>query len=125
MKVYSSEQIRNIVLLGHGGAGKTTLAEAMAHVDGITKRQGRVEDGNTISDFDKEEIKRGFSISASCIPIEWNDCKLNILDAPGYFDFAGETKEAVRVADSAIIVVSGKSGVEVGTEIAWEYAEEM
>ncbi len=125
MKIYSSEQIRNIVLLGHGGAGKTTLAEAMAHVDGLTKRQGKVTDGNTISDFDKEEIKRGFSINTSCIPIEWDDCKINILDSPGYFDFVGESKQATRVADSAIIVVSGKSGVEVGTEIAWEHAEEM
>lgn len=125
MKVYSSEQIRNVVLLGHGGAGKTTLVEAMAHVDGIVTRQGKVDDGNTISDFDKEEIKRGFSINTSCIPIEWQDCKLNLLDAPGYFDFVGEAKEATRVADSAIIVVSGKSGVEVGTEKAWEHADEM
>jgi len=125
MKIYSSEQIRNIVLLGHGGSGKTTLVEAMAYVDGIVTRQGKVTDGNTISDFDKEEIKRGFSISTSCIPIEWQDCKLNLLDAPGYFDFVGEAKEATRVADSGIIVVSGKSGVEVGTEKAWEYADEM
>ncbi len=125
MKVYSSEQIRNIVLLGHGGAGKTTLAEAMAHVAGLTKRQGKVTDGNTISDFDKEEVKRGFSINTSSIPIEWEDCKINILDSPGYFDFVGEAKQATRVADSAVIVVSGKSGVEVGTEIAWEHADEM
>ncbi len=125
MKIYSSEQIRNVVLLGHGGSGKTTLVEAMAHVDGIVTRQGKVDEGNTISDFDKEEIKRGFSISTSCIPIEWQDCKMNLLDAPGYFDFVGEAKEATRVADSAIIVVSGRSGVEVGTEKAWEYAEEM
>ncbi|PKM52347.1 MAG: elongation factor G [Firmicutes bacterium HGW-Firmicutes-7] len=125
MKVYSSEEIRNIVLLGHGGSGKTTIVEAMAHEVGITKRQGKVEEGNTISDFDKEEIKRGFSINTSCIPIEWQDCKINVLDAPGYFDFVGETKQATRVADSAIIVVSGKAGVEVGTEKAWEYAEEM
>ncbi|MBC7959639.1 MAG: elongation factor G [Vallitaleaceae bacterium] len=125
MKIYSSEEIRNVVLLGHGGCGKTTLVEAMAHEVGITKRQGKVEEGNTISDFDKEEIKRGFSISTSCIPIEWQDCKINVLDAPGYFDFAGDAKQATRVADSAIIVVSGKAGVEVGTEKAWEYAEEM
>ena len=125
MKIYSSEQIRNIVLLGHGGAGKTTLAEAMAHVANVSKRQGKVTDGNTISDFDKEEIKRGFSINTSCIPIEWEECKINILDTPGYFDFVGEAKEATRVADSAIIVVSGRSGTEVGTEIAWEHADEM
>lgn len=125
MKVYASEEIRNIVLLGHGGAGKTTLAEAMAHVAGLTKRQGKVTDGNTISDFDKEEIKRGFSINTSSIPIEWEDTKINVLDTPGYFDFVGEAKEATRVADSAVIVVSGKSGIEVGTEMAFEYANEM
>ncbi|MFP4697703.1 MAG: elongation factor G [Eubacteriales bacterium] len=125
MNVYSSEQIRNIALLGHGGAGKTTLVEAMTHVAGITKRQGKIEEGNTLSDFDKEEIKRGFSIGTSIIPLEWEGCKLNILDTPGYFDFAGEVKEAVRVADSSVIVISGKAGVEVGTEKAWEYAEEM
>lgn len=125
MNSYSSEKIRNVVLLGHGGSGKTTLVEAMARISKITTRQGRVEDGNTISDFDKEEIKRGFSINTSCIPIEWQDCKINILDAPGYFDFAGEAKVATRVADSAIIVISGRSGVEVGTEKAWEYADEM
>ncbi len=116
MKIYSSEQIRNVALLGHGGSGKTTLTEAVAKVVGIIKRQGKVEEGNTISDFDKEEIKRGFSINTTCIPIEWQDCKINLLDTPGYFDFMGEAKEATRVADSAIIVVSGKSGIEVGTE---------
>ncbi|MBN2222001.1 MAG: elongation factor G, partial [Vallitaleaceae bacterium] len=97
----------------------------MARVAGITKRQGKVTEGNTISDFDKEEIKRGFSINTSCIPIEWETCKMNILDAPGYFDFVGEAKQATRVADSAVIVVSGKSGVEVGTELAFEYADEV
>lgn len=124
MKIYSSEEIRNIVLLGHGGSGKTTLVEAMAHEIGITKRQGKVDDGTTISDFDKEEIKRAFSISTSCIPIEWKKNKINVLDAPGYFDFAGETMQAIRVADSGVILVSGKAGVEVGTEKAWEYVEE-
>lgn len=125
MKVYSSEKIRNVVLLGHGGSGKTTLAESMAHVAGETKRKGTVLDGNTISDFDKEEIKRGFSINTTTLEIEWDDCKINLLDSPGYFDFLGEAKQATRVADSAVIVVSGKSGVEVGTEIAWEHADEM
>lgn len=125
MKIYSSEEIRNVVLLGHGGSGKTTLTEAMAFSAGIIKRQGRVEEGNTISDFDKEEIKRGFSLNTSCIPIEMPDCKINILDSPGYFDFVGEAKQATRVADGGVIVISGKSGVEVGTEKAWEYCEEM
>ncbi len=125
MKLYSSEQIRNVVLLGHGGSGKTTLAEAMAHVAGITKRQGKVEEGNTISDFDKQEIKRQFSINTSSVPIEWENIKINFLDTPGYFDFVGEVKEGVRVADSAVIVVSGRSGIEVGTEKVWEYADEL
>lgn len=125
MNVYKTQDVRNIVILGHGGCGKTTLVEAMAYVTGITKRQGRVEDGNTISDYDKEEIKRKFSISTSVIPIEWNYWKINILDTPGYLDFVGETEEALAAADGAIIVVSGKSGVEAGTEKAWDYCEKF
>lgn len=125
MKNYSTQNIRNIVLLGHGNSGKTTLVEAMAYVAGLTKRQGSVADGNTVSDYDKEEIKRKFSIAASLMSFEWKESKFNVLDTPGYFDFVGEVKQAVRVADSALILVSGRSGVEVGTEKAWEYAEEM
>ncbi|HAB95037.1 MAG TPA: elongation factor G, partial [Lachnospiraceae bacterium] len=123
MKVYTTDKIRNVVLLGHGGAGKTTLAEAMCYLAGLTSRMGKVEDGNTVSDFTKEEQKRGFSIKTSVIPIEWQDCKINILDTPGYFDFVGEVEEAISVADAAIIVISGKAGVEVGTERAWELCE--
>ncbi len=123
MKVYRTDEIRNVVLLGHGGCGKTSLAEAMAYVSGATNRMGKVSDKNTISDFDKEEQKRGFSISASLIPIEWEKAKINILDTPGYFDFVGEVEEAVSAADAAIIVVSGKAGVEVGTEKAWELCD--
>ncbi|MGI6118181.1 MAG: elongation factor G [Bilifractor sp.] len=123
MKVYRTDKIRNVVLLGHGGAGKTTLAEAMAYLSGITNRLGKVADGNTVSDYDKEEIKRKFSISTSVIPIEWNDCKINILDTPGFFDFVGEAEEAASAADAAVIVVSGKSGVEVGTQKAWNLCE--
>ena len=123
MKVYTTDKIRNIVLLGHGGAGKTTLAEAMCYLAGLTSRVGRVEDGNTVSDFTKEEQKRGFSIKTSLIPVEWQDCKINILDTPGYFDFVGEVEEAISVADAAIIVISGKAGVEVGTERAWDICE--
>ena len=123
MKVYTTDKIRNVVLLGHGGAGKTTLAEAMCYLAGVTSRVGKVEDGNTVSDFTKEEQKRGFSIKTSVIPIEWQDCKINILDTPGYFDFVGEVEEAISVADAAIIVISGKAGVEVGTERAWELCE--
>ena len=123
MKVYRTDEIRNVVLLGHGGSGKTSLAEAMAYVSGATNRMGKITDGNTIRDFDKEEQKREFSISTSLIPIEWEKAKINILDTPGYFDFVGEVEEAVSAADAAVIVVSGKAGVEVGTEKAWELCD--
>ena len=123
MKVYRTDEIRNVVLLGHGGCGKTSLVEAMAYVSGATNRMGKVTDGNTISDFDKEEQKREFSISTTLVPIEWEKAKINILDTPGYFDFVGEVEEAVSVADAAVIVVSGKAGVEVGTEKAWELCD--
>ncbi len=123
MDVFRTDRIRNVVLLGHGGAGKTSLAEAMAYLSGITSRLGKVTDGNTISDFDKEEIKRKFSISTSVIPVEWGKVKINVLDTPGYFDFVGEVEEAVGAADAAIIVVSGKDGVQVGTQKAWELCE--
>lgn len=123
MKVYTTDKIRNVVLLGHGGCGKTSLAEAMAYLAGLTKRMGTVTDGNTMSDYDKEEIKRQFSIHTSVIPIPWGDVKVNILDTPGYFDFVGEVEEAVSAADAAIIVVSGKAGIETGTKKAWEICE--
>ena len=123
MKVYTTDKIRNVVLLGHGSAGKTTLAEAMCFTAGITSRMGRVEDGNTISDFSKEEQKRGISINTSLLPIEWKDYKINVLDTPGFFDFIGEVEQAISVADAAVIVVSGKDGVQVGAEKAWELCD--
>ena len=123
MKVFTTDKIRNVVLLGHGGSGKTTVVEAMAYLSGLTNRMGKVADGNTISDYDKEEIKRGFSINTSVIPIIWGDTKINILDTPGFFDFVGEAEEAVSAADAAIIMISGKSGVEVGTQKAWELCD--
>ena len=123
MKVYTTDKIRNVVLLGHGGCGKTTLAEAMCYLSGVTSRMGKVEDKNTVSDFTKEEQKRGISIRTSVIPLEWQDCKINVLDTPGYFDFIGEVEEAMSVADAAIIVISGKAGVEAGTERAWDLCE--
>ena len=121
MNVYTTDKIRNIVLLGHGGCGKTSLTEAMAYLGGLISRMGKVADKNTVSDFGKEEQKRQFSISTSVVPIEWEGVKINILDTPGYFDFVGEVEEAVSAADAAIIVVSGKAGVEVGTKkiIIW------
>lgn len=128
MNVYGTKQIRNVVLLGHGGAGKTTVAEALALVTGTTKRMGKVPEGTTISDYDKEEIKRQFSISTTLIPLEYQGedgpIKINLLDTPGYFDFVGEVEEAISVADAAIIVVNCKAGIEVGTEKAWELCEE-
>ena len=127
MNVYGTEQIRNVVLLGHGGSGKTTVAEAMAFLTGVTKRMGKVPDGNTISDYDKEEIKRQFSISTTLIPLEYQGesgpIKINLLDTPGFFDFVGEVEEAISVADAAIIVVNCKAGIEPGTEKAWEICE--
>ena len=128
MDIYGTKQIRNVVLLGHGGAGKTTVAEALAYLTGVTKRMGKVADGNTISDYDKEEIKRQFSISTTMVPIEYEGAegkiKINLLDTPGYFDFVGEVEEAVSAADAAIIVVNCKAGIEVGTEKAWDLCEE-
>ena len=123
MDVFRTDRIRNVVLLGHGGAGKTSLVEAMAYLSGITNRLGKVTDGNTVSDFDKEEIKRKFSITTSLVPIQWDKCKINVLDTPGFFDFVGEAEEAAAAADAAVIVVSGKSGVQVGTQKAWELCE--
>ena len=116
MNIYTTDKIRNVVLLGHGGSGKTSLVEAMAYLAGITSRMGKVTDGNTLSDFGKEEQKRKFSISTSVVPVEWDGCKINLLDTPGYFDFIGEAEEAASAADAAIIVVSGKAGIEVGTQ---------
>ena len=124
MATIETKRIRNIALLGHGGSGKTSLAESMIYMCGGTDRLGKVADGNTVCDYDAEEIKRGFSLSASLANITWKDCKINILDTPGYLDFVGEASQALRVADSAIIVVDGKAGIEVGTELAWNYVEE-
>ena len=123
MGVIETKSIRNVALLGHGGCGKTSLAEAMLYITGATDRLGKVADGNTVSDFDAEEAKRGFSLSASVMNMMWKDCKINLLDTPGYLDFVGEVNQALRVADSAVIVIDGKAGIEVGTELAWGYAE--
>ena len=123
MNVYKTENIRNVVLLGHGGAGKSTLAEAFGFTTGVITRMGTIADGNTISDFDKEEQKRQFSISTTIIPIEFNGIKINVIDTPGYFDFIGATEEGLSVADAAVIVVNAKSGIEVGAIKAWGFCE--
>ncbi len=123
MKVYETSQIRNVVVLGHGGCGKTTLMEAMAYVTNVTNRQGKVEEGNTISDFDKEEQKRLMSIGMSVVPIEYEDVKVNFLDTPGSFDFPGEVEEAISAAGAAIIVINAKAGIQSGTVKSWEFCE--
>jgi len=124
MKNYKYDNVRNIALLGHGNSGKTTLTEAILFTLKQTKRMGRVEDGSTVSDYDKSEMERGFSIGTSVIPVEWNNSKYNIIDTPGYFDFVGETFSSLRVAGSAVVVVDASSGIEVGTEKAWSYCED-
>ncbi len=124
MKGYKSDKIRNIALLGHGNTGKTTLTEAILFDLNQIKRMGKIEEGTTVSDYDKAEIAKKFSIGNSLIPVEYNASKLNIIDTPGYFDFVGETFSALRVAGSAVILVDAQSGVEVGTEKAWRYCED-
>lgn len=125
MKDYTVEKLRNVCLLSHGGAGKTTLAEAMLFNTGVLDRFGKVNDGNTTTDYDPEEIRRKISINTAIAPCEWNECKINVIDTPGYFDFVGEVKQGIRVSDSAIILVPAKGGVAVGTEKSWEYAKEQ
>jgi elongation factor G len=122
---YPTENIRNVVLVGHGGAGKTSLAEAFLFRSGATTRMGKVTEGNTVCDFEEEEIRKGISISTALAPVEWLDHKINVLDAPGYADFTSEMRAAMRVADLAVFVVSGVEGLEVQTEAAWQYADEL
>ena len=124
MKVFTTDNIRNISLLGHRGSGKTTLIESILYVKDYIKRKGDVENGTTVSDFDKEEIRRIFSINTSLIPVEHNNVKLNFLDTPGYFDFVGEVISSLRVSASAVLVLDATAGVEVGTEKAWKLLEE-
>lgn len=124
MKTYNADKIRNVALLGHSSCGKTTITEALLLNTKVTNRMGKVEDGNTVSDFDKEEKERQVSIGTSVIPIEYKDTKINFLDTPGYFDFVGEVYGALRVADSAVLVIDASSGIEVGTEKSWKYLEQ-
>ena len=124
MAHYAPNAIRNVALIGHGSTGKTTLSEALLFRTGVISRMGRVEDGSTVSDWDPDEHRRGFSINLSLLPLEWNGCKVNIIDTPGYPDFLGEVKCALRAADAALIVVDAASGIQVGTEFAWQYADE-
>jgi elongation factor G len=124
MKEYGTGSIRNVALVGHGSAGKTSLAEALLHNTGATTRLGKIEDGTTASDFDEEETRRKISIYTSLIPCEYQDHKINLLDTPGFTDFVGEVKSALRVVEAAVVLVDAVSGVEVGTELVWQYADE-
>ena len=119
MKQYTTDKLRNVALVAHGGAGKTSLAEALLFQAGATNRLGSVDQGTSILDYDPEEVKRKISITTSVAPIEWKGYKINILDTPGYFDFVGEVIGSLRVADGAVIVVCATNGVEVGTEKVW------
>ena len=125
MKEYSSKAIRNVALVSHSSAGKTILAEAFLHFTGAATRLGKIDEGNTVSDFDDEEIRRGISLYSTVIPVEYKDVKINVLDTPGYTDFVGELISALSVADSAIVAVEAVSGFEVGTEIAWQYCDKF
>ena len=122
MQNIETKRIRNVALLGHSGSGKTSLAEALLHVAGASDRFGNVPDGTTVCDYDPEEIKRGFSLASKVAPFMWKNTKINVLDTPGFLDFVGEVNQALRVADAALILVDGKAGIEVGTELAWDNA---
>ena len=124
VKEYPAENIRNVALISHSGAGKTTIGDAMLFISGGNDRFGKVDEETSVLDFDPEEIKRKTTISTSVAPIEWRGRKINILDTPGYFDFVGEVRSALRVSDGAIVVVDATGGVEVGTELVWQYASE-
>ncbi|MGC8880384.1 MAG: GTP-binding protein, partial [Anaerolineae bacterium] len=121
---YTTEQLRNVILLGHGSSGKTSLSEAILFSAGAINRMGRVEDGTTVSDSDEEEIRRRISLNLTLLPCEWEKHKINLLDTPGYLDFVGEVICGLRVADSGIVVVDAVAGVEVGTELVWQHANE-
>lgn len=125
MRIYQSNEIGNVVVLGHAGCGKTSVIEAMLYRSGGSNRIGKISDGTTTSDYDSEEMKRKVSINGTVIPMEWENCKINILDTPGYFDFVGEQSQALRVADSALIIVPATAGIDVGTEIAWNKAKHL
>ncbi len=124
MKLYNTAQLRNVGLFSHGGSGKTSLLEALLFASKATTRLGRVDEGNTVSDFDPDEIKRHISVQLSVAPVEWRDTKINVIDTPGYAEFVGDVKAGIRVVDTVLLLVDASAGVEVGTEQAWRYAEE-
>lgn len=125
MKEYTPDHLRNVCFIGHGGSGKTSVAEAILFSSGGTTRLGRVEEGNTLSDYHPDEIERQISINTSLLFTDWKNTKINILDTPGYTDFTGEVKAALRVANTAIVHLKAVEGAEVGTEIVWKYTDEL
>ena len=124
MKVYRTEQIRNVALISHVGAGKTSLIDAALFDSGAVTRQGKVDEGSSIADYDPDELKRRMSLNVKVLPVEWKDHKINFIDTPGYPDFVGEVKAGLRVADAALVVVTAEKGAEVGTELTWQFADE-
>ncbi len=124
MKVYRAEQIRNVALISHVGAGKTSLVDAALYDSGAATRQGKVDEGSSVADYDPDELKRSMTLHAKAIPVEWKNSKINFIDTPGYADFVGEVKAGLRVADAALVVVTAEKGVEVGTELTWQYSDE-
>ena len=124
MKKYGADKLRNIAIASHGGAGKTTLTEALLYIAGGIDRLGKVDEGSSTMDYDPDEVKRKISINASVAPVEWKEHKINVLDTPGYSDFVGEVVGAMRVSEAAMILVDARSGVEVGTELVWKIVDE-
>src|SRR5438105_4903262 len=124
MKVYSAEQIRDVELISHVGAGNTSLVDAELYDSGAATRQGKVDEGSSVADHDPDELKRGMTLNTKVLPVEWKNTKINFIDTPGYADFVGEVKAGLRVADAALVVVTAEKGVEVGTELTWQYADE-
>src|SRR5579872_7281521 len=124
MKVYQAEHIRNVALISHGGAGKTSLIDSALYDSGAATRQGKVDEGSSLADYDPDELKRRMTLNAKVLPVEWKNHKINFIDTPGYADFVGEVKAGLRVADAALVVVTAEKGVEVGTELTWQYADE-
>src|SRR5438046_10387353 len=124
MKVYTAEHIRNVALISHVGSGKTSLVDAALYDSGAVTRQGKVDEGSSIGDYDPDELKRGMTLHTKALPVEWKNTKINFIDTPGYADFVAEVKAALRVADAALVVVMAVQGVEVGTELLWKCDED-